>query len=317
MENRLSYILVGAFVFVLLLGGVFSIIWLGNYSDEGTFKFYKVATKESVSGLNEKAPVKLRGVQIGEVRAITINPKNAEEVLVTIRVQDNAPIKEDTYAVIEAQGITGLSFIQLQGGTNEAKDLKTSGRTEEYGIIYSRPSTFSRLDKTITSLSTKAEMIFERAENVMSEKNVKNLERIIENSAKISESTSKTMANIEAHNKEITQLLQEAAAAAKGIKEMSYTFNTAIDTTGVDTMKSIKEAAKNVSTVMGGLNQKLEKGSFDIDLVVKENIIPLQKSLQELQVLLNETKDLVSNLKDSPSDLLFKEETIQPAPNER
>jgi len=317
MENRLSYILVGAFVFVLLIGGVFSILWLGNYSDKGTYKFYKVATKESVSGLNEKAPVKLRGVQIGEVRSITINPKNAEEVLVTIRVQEDSPIKEDTYAVIEAQGITGLSFIQLQGGTNNAKDLKTSGKTEEYGIIYSRPSTFSRLDKTITSLSSKAEMIFERAETVMSEKNVKNLELIIENSAKIAESTSKTMANIEAHNKEITQLLQEAAAAAKGIKEMSYSFSSAIDTTGVGTMNKVKEAATSVTTVMGGLNQKLEKGSFDVDIVVKENIMPLQKSLQELQVLLNETKDLVSNLKDSPSDLLFKEETIKPAPNER
>ena len=317
MENRLSYILVGAFVFVLLIGGVFSILWLGNYSDKGTYKFYKVATKESVSGLNEKAPVKLRGVQIGEVRSITINPKNAEEVLVTIRVQEDSPIKEDTYAIIEAQGITGLSFIQLQGGTNNAKDLKTSGKTEEYGIIYSRPSTFSRLDKTITSLSSKAEMIFERAETVMSEKNVKNLELIIENSAKIAESTSKTMANIEAHNKEITQLLQEAAAAAKGIKEMSYSFSSAIDTTGVGTMNKVKEAATSVTTVMGGLNQKLEKGSFDVDIVVKENIMPLQKSLQELQVLLNETKDLVSNLKDSPSDLLFKEETIKPAPNER
>jgi len=45
--------------------------------------------------------------------------------------------------------------------------------------------------------------------------------------------------------------------------------------------------------------------------------MPLQKTLQDLQMLSNETKDLVSNLKDSPSDLLFKEETIQPAPNER
>ena len=86
MENRLSYILVGLFVFILLIGGVFSIVWLGNYSNEGAFKFYKVATTESVSGLNEKAPVKLNGVHIGEVRKITINPKNAEEVLVIIRV---------------------------------------------------------------------------------------------------------------------------------------------------------------------------------------------------------------------------------------
>lgn len=317
MENRLSYILVGAFVFVLLIGGVFSILWLGNYSDEGTFKFYKVATKESVSGLNEKAPVKLRGVQIGEVRTITINPKNAEEVLVIIRVQEDAPIKEDTYAIIEAQGITGLSYIQLQGGTNNAKDLKTTGKTEEYGIIYSRPSTFSRLDKTITSLSQKAEMIFERAERIMSDKNVKNFEIIIENSAKIAESTSKTMSNIESHNKEINQLLQEATDAAKGVKNMAYSFNSAIDNTGIDTMNKVREASKSVTTVMGGLNQKLEKGSFDVDILVKENLMPLQKTLQDLQLLVNETKDLVSNLKDSPSDLLFKEETIKPAPNER
>ena len=317
MENRLSYILVGAFVFVLLIGGVFSILWLGNYSDEGTFKFYKVATKESVSGLNEKAPVKLRGVQIGEVRTITINPKNAEEVLVIIRVQEDAPIKEDTYAIIEAQGITGLSYIQLQGGTNNAKDLKTTGKTEEYGIIYSRPSTFSRLDKTITSLSQKAEMIFERAERIMSDKNVKNFEIIIENSAKIAESTSKTMSNIESHNKEINQLLQEATDAAKGVKNMAYSFNSAIDNTGIDTMNKVRDASKSVTTVMGGLNQKLEKGSFDVDILVKENLMPLQKTLQDLQLLVNETKDLVSNLKDSPSDLLFKEETIKPAPNER
>ena len=39
MENRLSYILVGLFVFVLLIAGTFSVVWLGNYSDKGNFKF--------------------------------------------------------------------------------------------------------------------------------------------------------------------------------------------------------------------------------------------------------------------------------------
>ncbi|MBN1838774.1 MAG: MCE family protein [Campylobacterales bacterium] len=316
MENRLSYILVGAFVFVLLIGSVVSIVWLGRYSDEGSFKFYQVATKESVSGLNEKAPVKLHGVQIGEVRAITINPKNAEEVLVIIRVQDDAPIKESTYAIIEAQGITGLSYIQLQGSINNSKELKTGSAKEEYGIIYSRPSTFSRLDKTITSVSAKAEKIFERAESIMSDKNLQHFESILENSAKIAESTNKTMANIEAHNKEINQLLKQSIEAAKGIQEMSHSFTSAIDNTGIDTMENVREAAKSVNTVMRGLNQKLEKGSFDIDLLVKENLIPLQGTLEELHLVLSEAKSLINNLKDSPSDILFKSETIQPAPNE-
>jgi len=317
MENRLSYILVGAFIFILLIGGVISIIWLGHYSDKGNFKFYKVATKESVSGLNDKAPVKLRGVQIGEVRNITINPDNAEEVLVIIRVQDNAPIKEDTYALIEAQGITGLSYIQLQGGTNQVNALKTGNSPEEYGRIPSRPSTLARLDKTITSVSAKAELIFDRADTLMSDKNIKNIERIIENSAKITESTQKTLENLQAHNKEINRLLTESIATVSSINEMSRAFTSAVNNTGIDTMNNVREASQSVKTVMGGLNQKMKAGAFDIDILVKENLLPLQNTLQELRILMNETQSLVSNLKDSPSDLIFKEETIAPAPNER
>lgn len=323
MENRLSYILVGLFVFVLLIAGIFSIVWLGNYSDKGNFKFYKVATKESVSGLNDKAPVKLRGVQVGEVRGITINPQNAEEVLVTIRVEESAPVKEDTYALIEAQGITGLSYIQLQGGTNEAKELKTSSKSEEYGIIPSRPSTLSRLDKTITSISAKAEMIFERAEQIMSEKNVKNLEAIIENSAKITSSTAKTLENIEANNKEIAQILKQAVVfekaaieAATGVKDMSHSFRNAVDSTGIEMMSQVKEASQSVKTVMSGLDAKMKQGTFDIDILVKENLIPLQSTLEELRILTIETKALIDHLNDSPSDLFFKSETIHPAPNE-
>ena len=316
MENRLSYILVGLFVFVLLIAGTFSVVWLGNYSDKGNFKFYKVSTKESVSGLNDKAPVKLNGVNIGEVRGISINPANAEEVVIVIRVQENAPIKEDTYALIQPQGITGLSFIQLQGGTNESASLKTGIKPEEYGIILSKPSTFSRLDKTITSLSTKAEAIFEKAENIMSDKNLQQLEAILENSARITTATAKTLENIEKHNKELNQILTEAVSlekaatqAALEVKEVSKTLNTLLSTTGSETLQSVQ-------SILAGLETKLAKGKFDVDILVKENLIPLQNTLDELRILSIETKSFIDHINDSPSDLLFKSQTINPAPNE-
>lgn len=90
----------------------------------------------------------------------------------------------------------------------------------------------------------------------MSDKNIKNIEAIIENSAKITESTSKTLANLEAHNKEINRLLAESVAAVQGIKEMSYSLTRAVDTTGIETMKGIKDASISVKNVMGGLHQK-------------------------------------------------------------
>lgn len=324
MENRLSYALVGAFVFVLLIGAVVSIIWLGNYSDEGVFKFYKVITNESVSGLNEKAPVKLRGVQIGEVRSITINPKNSEEVLITIRIEDEAPIKQDTYAIIEGQGITGLSYIQLQGGTNISPSLKTSNRPEEYGRIFARPSTLARLDRSVTALTNKAEIIFDRMSDLISNQNIQNIEILLENSAKISASTQHLLSNLEAKNREFKQLLEQAISfekaaieAANGVKTMSNSLTTAVDKTGIPMMNNVKEASQSVKNVMGGLNEKMQKGAFDIDIIVKENMLPLNAALSELTILLNETKDLVDNLKSSPSDILFKEGIVNPAPNEK
>ncbi|MDD3323948.1 MAG: MlaD family protein [Sulfurospirillaceae bacterium] len=324
MENKISYILVGVFVLVITVCIVAVIVWFSNYNEDTVFKYYKVNTKESVAGLNLKAPVKLRGVAIGEVKDININPDNAEEVTVVIKIKEDTPIKEDTHAIVEAQGITGLSYIELRGGTNEAKNLQTGGKYSEYGIIHSKPSVFSRLDKTITSVSRKAEEIFERADDILSEKNLKNIEDILANTANISNAINQTLAGVEEQKKLASKLLEQALVfeeaainAAKGVSDMSKSFTNAIDNTGIDTMNSMRDASKSVKQTMAGLNEKLEKGTFDIDVMVKENLLPAQGAIEDLRGLINETKDIVTNLRDSPSDLIFKEETINPAPNER
>ncbi len=120
MENRVSYILIGLFVFILSFSTVGFILWLGKYAQGENYSYYKVVTTQGVSGLNPKAPVKLRGVSVGEVKDIYINHNNSEEVIVLIKVKEDTPIKEDTHALINLQGITGLSYIELEGGTHES-----------------------------------------------------------------------------------------------------------------------------------------------------------------------------------------------------
>jgi len=85
MENRVSYILIGLFVFILGFSAVGAILWLGKYAQSENYNYYNVVTTQSVSGLNPKAPVKLRGVSVGEVKDIYINKNNSEEVIVLIK----------------------------------------------------------------------------------------------------------------------------------------------------------------------------------------------------------------------------------------
>ena len=134
MNNKVNYTLIG---FLVLLGfffiGLFT-YWLMQPSSEEEVRKYSIHFDESVLGLNIDAPVKYRGISVGKVTSLRINPANMEQVDVLITILKTTPIKEDTVAKLTAQGITGLSYINLSMGSQNAKEL-TIKEDEEYPII--------------------------------------------------------------------------------------------------------------------------------------------------------------------------------------
>lgn len=323
MENKVSYIVIGIFVFALFGFGVIAILWLGKYSESQAYKFYKVVTHESVSGLNVKAPVKLKGVSVGEVRDIFIDPKNSEDVVVLIRVIEDTPIKEDTYAVLKPQGITGLNFVELQGGSQNSPLLATGKSLDKYGVIRSGSSIFTRLDNTLEVIGSRTQNVLGKADRVMSEKNLKNIEIILENLATSTQKLNDTLESLSQDTKNIKTVLEQAtdveksmAEASKKVSFMSEHISQAISQTAIPMMEGVKQAATTVSVVMQGLETKMQKGTFDVDVLLKQTMLPLQNVLQEVKLLTIDTRNALQQLSDSPSDLLYKQGQIQPAPNE-
>jgi len=319
MENRVSYILIGLFVFILGFSTIGFVLWLGKYAQNDVYSYYNVITTQSVSGLNPKAPVKLRGVSVGEVKDIYINNKNSEEVIVLIKVKDKTPIKEDTYALINLQGITGLSYIELNGGTNESKLLKTGDEKTEYGVIQTKDSIIERVDKTLTNIGSKTERMLDKTNDVMSEKNLKNFEKILSNLVNVTESMNKTLTMLHSKSDKIDQVLEKGKefeiAVIKSADEVRKMAKN-IGITSHATLISMQEASATTSRVMGALDSKLKQGTLDIDVIIRENLLPFQNDLNDLRTLIIESKELVSDLRNSPSDILFKETDIELAPSE-
>jgi phospholipid/cholesterol/gamma-HCH transport system substrate-binding protein len=108
------------------VGAVFGFVyWLHNTGGLGERAVYRVRFENTVSGLLTGAAVLFNGIRVGEVTALGLNPDNPREVMATIAVVAATPVRSDTEAGLEFQGLTGVPVIALKGGASGAARLAT------------------------------------------------------------------------------------------------------------------------------------------------------------------------------------------------
>jgi phospholipid/cholesterol/gamma-HCH transport system substrate-binding protein len=122
METDQHYFFEGLFIIVFSVAAAFFAVWLGSTGRHDDV-LYRIHFPDSVSGLAVGDPVKFRGVDVGTVKSMNIDPDNARLVLVEVRLRKETPVKTDTRASLTLKGITGAVFIELNGGDPAAKTL--------------------------------------------------------------------------------------------------------------------------------------------------------------------------------------------------
>jgi phospholipid/cholesterol/gamma-HCH transport system substrate-binding protein len=122
METDRHYFFEGLFIIVLALGAAFAFVWLSG-SGHRDDVLYRIRFDESVSGLSLGDPVKFRGVDVGTVKAMRLDPGDPKLVQVDVALRKDAPVKTDTRASLKLKGITGVLFIELNGGSAGARTL--------------------------------------------------------------------------------------------------------------------------------------------------------------------------------------------------
>src|SRR5258708_35528620 len=171
METRAHYILVGAFVIAVLAASFIAVIWLVGAQFQREGAIYDIYFRGSVSGLSDGAVVRYKGVAIGRVLNIRLDPENVERIRVRIEIDSATPIKEDAVAELQAQGITGLAFRQITGGSNAAPDVQKR-EDKRYPIIASRQSGLEEVVTSAPELFKRATLVADRIALVLSHANV-------------------------------------------------------------------------------------------------------------------------------------------------
>ena len=300
MDTKINFFKIGIFILIFTLSILTVVFWLGKYGfEKQKFDEYSIYFKESVSGLNVGSAIKYKGFAVGNVNEIKINPNNSEEIELNILIQKGTPIKEDNYAILGNLGITGLKYIELKGGTNDSALLKEN----ESGIkiIQSKTSDLVSLFDSTQDITQEFMLVLNQIKKVLDDKNIDKFSKILsksENSASNIEQLSEYLVKNE---KKIDLLLKDISTLVK---------------TSNESFVSVNKSANSFKELSNEFLLELKNGNFNLKELSKESFDKLNKVLNSLDETLIQTQNLVNEIEQSPSDLIFKQKNIKYGPGE-
>lgn len=304
----MNYALVGAFVLLLgavLIGGV---LWIASGGTlQKKFDPYLAIEEESVAGLSLNAPVKYNGVEVGKVSDIRLDAANPERVRLTFAIERGTPIKVDTVAVLKTQGLTGIAYVELGGGSKDSPPLQT-GPQEPYPVIRTKPSLSARLENVLSSVLAKLDRTSSNIDALLSDENRAALKSTLADIATLAHTIAARKGVIDTGIVNASKTADNSARATAQLGPVIDRIGRAaesVDKMGNDVSQAGASAAKAVSVV----------GS-DAHRFTADTLPEVQRLLGELNDLSNSLRRLSEQTARDPAGLLRGRKPVPDGPGE-
>ncbi len=304
----MNFVLVGSFVLglgALLIAGVLWIASGGAFAKK--YDLYRAIEDESVSGLNMNAPVKFNGVEVGKVHEITLDPLNPARVLLTFAIERGTPLKVDTVAVLKTQGLTGIAYVELEGGALDSTPLPTT-RREPYPVIRTKPSLGARLENILTTVLEKLDHTSSTIDALLSDDNRRAFASALADIAAVSHALAERKGDLDSGIRSAARTFENSAqvtAQLGPVVERIGRSAAAVEKMGNEVALTSARATTTVDAVGAGA-QRLSS----------ETLPELQRLLGELNVLSTSLRRLSEQTERNPGGLLFGRRPVPEGPGE-
>ncbi|HTM63704.1 MAG TPA: MlaD family protein [Gammaproteobacteria bacterium] len=266
METNINYAAVGAFMIALIAAIVLSIIWLSSGFSTQHYQIYKVYMQESVSGLNVDSPVEFNGVNVGNVKSISLDLNNPQLVSVLLDIQASTPITRGTVATLQTRGVTGITFMALKDKSENLTKL-TVMKGESYPVIPTSPSIFMRLDIMLSKLSDNLHDVSVSIRELLNPENQQSIKDILLNmknvTAMLADNNQKMvriLANTEKFSTELVPLMRNTSNAMRMFETQTmpatYRLLSNLDTIARSLTEVTSEMKQNPSVLLRGVQRQ-------------------------------------------------------------
>lgn len=309
MENKAHALAAGAFLLLLGLALAACAFWFQGDRTERVH--YTVVARSGVPGLNLKAPVKLRGVEVGWVDSIGFDPQDARQILVGITVDAAAPVSATTHAQLGLQGVTGLSFVSLEEADSRAALTRAAPGTR----IALKPTLLDRLAESGPLLLAGFAETADRLNKLLSDDNREQLSRTLARLDQTAADTSRLMAALQPSARQLPGLLKDADATA----QRATTALREIETLAADGRALTQDLKSRVAVLdrIDGAATQLQTTSRNLELAfVGDTPQRTRPLVADLSAASRSVERAAHDLGDQPQSLLFGRGPRPPGPGE-
>lgn len=183
MESRANYALVGLFT-LAVLAALFGFVYWFNSGGGGRHIDVRVIFSGTVTGLGRGSSVLFNGLRVGEVTRIELQPDDPRRIYAVIQVESTTPLRVDTRARIEAQGLAGVVAVQLLGGDPESPPLAAMPG-QSMPVIVAERSELQDMIETVRAIAKRADEVLGSVDGLVKD-NADSISNTVKNVEKFS-----------------------------------------------------------------------------------------------------------------------------------
>lgn len=259
METRANFALIGAFTLAVIAAAFGFVFWFSGPSKAARRVPYDIIFTGSVSGLSRGGGVTFNGLRVGDVKDLELNPANPSEVIARVEIDRRTPVKTDTRARLEYQGLTGVASVALFGGSADAAPL-TALENQSVPTVRGDPSQFQDLIETAQRIATQLGDFTSRASKLIDE-NADAIASTIKNAQKFSAALGENSDGLKDLMASLGDLGRASKPLVASLQELSKDADNVVKAIDPQKVKSIvadvQKAAAKLDSTLGGLDSFL------------------------------------------------------------
>lgn len=303
IEGRVNYLIVGIFVILGIL--LFSIVLyiFSHIGKSSKYTEYLIVTSQSVQGLKPSASIYYKGVQIGKVKNMEIDPENQKLIRIRVLIDKKLNINKGISATLGVQGITGIAYLLL---TEDPKAKVTFDKKEKLKIIPMKESDLQRLVSALPETIYNTNKLLENINQILNKLEFERVNRVL--------------AKLEKNSDELSQVLKESQLT---VKEAFYLINQAKEKLyqiDIEEFNNLTHDSRKLVTQYTTVAEELEKEIKKLDELFSKSskilnttdaeLLPqILKTVKEIERTSQNISELSKKLKEKLT--LFPDATVK------